>query len=63
MGDAQVFYGIECPIINIVESAAAVFSLAAVDVEFGLLVSEKPDKKLIDIHIAKLGNFIQIQTL
>ena len=45
--------------VNIVEGATAIFGLAAVHLEFGLLVAKQPGKKLVDVHTAKLGNFGQ----
>ena len=59
VGDAQVLDGVERTVVNVVESAAAVLSLAAVESQFGLFVTEKPYKELIDVHTAKIGNFTQ----
>lgn len=40
--------------VNIVEGATAIFGFAAIRLEFGLLVSKQPRKKLVDVHIAKV---------
>ena len=60
--EAHVFQGVEGGFINIIKSAAAVFSLAAVEMEVGLLVAEQSGKKLIDVHTAKLGKNGQVLT-
>ena len=49
VGDAQVFDSVEGGFVNVVESAAAILSLAAVENEVGLLVTEQSDKELIEI--------------
>ena len=54
VGDAQVFNRVESGFVYIVEGAAAVFSLAAIKVEVGLLVTEQAWKKLINVHTAKV---------
>ena len=51
---AQVFNGFKGGVVNVVESAAAVFSLATVQSEFGLFVSEQSGEKLVNVHTAKL---------
>ena len=56
MGKAQVFNRVKGRIVNIVESAAAVFGLATIEMEFGLLVAKQAGEKLIDVHTAKLLN-------
>ena len=63
MGEAQVFDGIEGSFVNIIKGAAAVFSLAAVDAEVGLLVAKQSGEELIDVHTAKIRNFGKDKTL
>ena len=58
----QVFQGVESNFVNVVESATAVFSFAAIEMKVGLLVAEQSGKKLIDVHTAKLGKNGQVQT-
>ena len=55
--DTQIPNRVEGGFVNVVEGTAAVFNLAAVHSERGLLVSEKSREKLIDIHTAKLEKF------
>ena len=57
VGEPQILNCVEGGFVNIVKSAAAVFCLAAIDSERGLLVSEQSWKELIDIHTAKLEKF------
>ena len=54
MGEAHVFQSIQGSLVNVVEGAAAVFSLAAIEVKIGLLVTEQAWKKLINVHTAKV---------
>ena len=63
VGEAQVFNSIEGSLVNVVKSAAAVFSLAAVEVKVGLFVTEQSREKLIDVHTAKLGKNGQVLTM
>jgi hypothetical protein len=49
MGEAQVLDGIKRGFVNVIESTAAVFGLAAVDAEVGLFVAKQSGKELIDI--------------
>jgi hypothetical protein len=44
MSEAQVFNRFKGGVVNIIESAAAIFGLAAVQSEFGLFVSEQSGK-------------------
>ena len=62
MGEAHVFQGVEGGFVDVVESAAAIFCLAAVEVKVGLLVAEQSGKKLVNIHIAKVKNIIKSQS-
>ena len=57
VGEPQILNRVEGGFIDVVKSAAAVFNLAAVRSERGLLVSEKSWKELVDIHTAKLEKF------
>ena len=59
MGEAQVLDGIKSGFVNIIESTAAVFGLAAVDAEVSLFVAKQSGEELIDVHTAKLEKLTQ----
>ena len=52
VGEAQILNCVEGNFVNVVESATAVFYLAAVKVEADLLVTKQSRKELIDVHFS-----------